>query len=700
MRFGGTARWYELALATFVFLSSGGGCSRETFVVPRERAPDLVALFGAAWGEPTGEFRITGGRMDGGIVRVSLAAPGHSAAMTLEHVRAREPEPPGSVVVEQPGNDIVIVLSCTPACDPPAMARLRSLATHVLAGTPARFWVPAYGFAVGRERVVAFTWALALYGAIVPLSLLVLWRARPFSPQMLSDAALVGTLTLAVTVLLGEPSVANWYSNNLPASGGILTADDQNGIAGFFLQAVLRWILPWTERTLFGLNLLLHAISGGLFYVAFRILLVERGAAWLALLLWALLPMAVRIGWSDTPHVQVELLFALLLVVWLRAQGERNWPERLLAPLLAALLPLVRLEAAVLAPLPLLFGPLVGSRRRWQRGLDAAAYSLLYAISAAAVFELFMQRYDIPTPDLAARFRALFSVSDYLQLVRQFFSVNSGMPSWFPLPATALLAIGVVVLAAERPGLLGAIVAAFCIPQLLLGRLFNAEGMVGARYFLPVLPLLALLAAYGMGAVAERFRRLLAGHVAAPSANLGARAVAMLGVLAVAAAALPLYHYEYAFQGEHRFLRQALAALPADARVLHLPARGDNRIHNDPDCCLDLPQSPLAVTFPQLHFEPIPIRPEKPHLPAAVDDRTYYYEGALCHLAATPASEGRNPGLSRVLRDLCTALAQDPRLEPVASARVPANGFWSFLEPGDVPLHLYRIRPSVAPEAR
>ena len=83
----------------------------------------------------------------------------------------------------------------------------------------------------------------------------------------------------------------------------------------------------------------------------------------------------------------------------------------------------------------------------------------------------------------------------------------------------------------------------------------------------------------------------------------------MLGALTVVSASLPLYHYEYAFQGEHRFLRQALAALPADARLLHLPVHGDDRIHNDPDCCLDLPKSPLALTFPLMHFEPIPLRP-------------------------------------------------------------------------------------------
>jgi hypothetical protein len=47
------------------------GCSRETFVVPHEKAPEVVALFGEAWSEPIGELRITGGRMEGGIIRVA-----------------------------------------------------------------------------------------------------------------------------------------------------------------------------------------------------------------------------------------------------------------------------------------------------------------------------------------------------------------------------------------------------------------------------------------------------------------------------------------------------------------------------------------------------------------------------------------------------------------------------------------------------
>jgi hypothetical protein len=74
-----------------------------------------------------------------------------------------------------------------------------------------------------------------------------------------------------------------------------------------------------------------------------------------------------------------------------------------------------------------------------------------------------------------------------------------------------------------------------------------------------------------------------------------------------------------------------------------------------------------------------------------VDDRTYYYEGALCHLAATDATEHRNPGLSQLLNEQCAVLGRDPRLEPVASTVVPSNGFWDFLEPGGVPVRLYRI---------
>jgi len=56
--------------------------------------------------------------------------------------------------------------------------------------------------------------------------------------------------------------------------------------------------------------------------------------------------------------------------------------------------------------------------------------------------------------------------------------------------------------------------------------------------------------------------------------------------------------------------------------------------------------------------------------------------------------------LSRELNELCAALARDPRIELVASASVPSNGFWAFLEPGDVPLRLYRIRASAEPAAR
>ena len=737
------AAWTSLAVVVLAVVGVWATSGRETVVVPHENARDLVALFGDAWSEPVGPLRITGGRMEGGIVRVSVAGPGREASLQLEHRRARAPLPPGAVEVEQPGNDVVIVIACTPACDPPSIAPLRALAEHVLAGNPARLWTPVRGFAEGRERVVACAAVLGLVCAAALVGLCVLYRARFTSPSIplfqrgkrgadpmrrqshrwLVDALLVSMLCLAATALLGEPSIANWYSNNLPPEGGILAVEDQNGTAGFLVQLLVRSVLPWTDRTLFGLNLVLHATSGGVFYLAFRMLGIARGVAWLAAVLWMVLPLSVRAGWSDAQHVQVELLFAVLLVVWLRAQDQRHWPERLLGPLLAALVPFIRIEALVLAPVPLLFGPAVrvGSAKRlpsfdgaqdrngplqasksdtllvgdrpWRRRLvDALVYAGLLALSARAVWELFVRRYDIPIPDLASQLRSLVCLSDYVALFRQFVTVNSGMPNWFPWPATVLLVVGLPVLLVRRPVLLAAVLFAFCIPQLLLGRWFNAEGVVGARYFLALLPLLALVAAFGLAAAATGVGRLFA-RVNGTAGTAASAAITALGVLAVVVAALPLYRYEYAFQGEYRFLRETLATLPGDARVLHLPVREDDRIHADPDCCLDPAHSPLALAFPSVRFEALPIRPERPQLPAAVDERTYYYEGALCRLAPTPASEGRNPGLSRLVDGLCATLARDPRLEPVAAVRVPSNGFWAFLHPGPVPLRLYRVRP-------
>jgi len=694
-----------LVLLVLLAVLAAGGCGRETVVVPRERAGEIVALFGDAWSAPIGELRVTGGRMDGGVIRIALAGPDREAAMRLEHARVGAPSSPDDTVVERAGRDVRIVLTCTPACDAATLAPLRALAERVLDANPDRLWVPARGFAIGRERHVALALALVLAGLGSGLGLLALWRAGPFSLRA-ADAALVTVLTLAATALLGAPSIANWYSNNLPATVSVVDAGDPNGIAGLLLQAAVRSVVPWTDRTLFALNLLLHAVTGGVFYLAFRALAVERAVAMLALALWSVLPMSVRIGWSDAMHVQVELLFALLLLVWLRAQQDARWPERALALVLVAFLPLVRLETLVLTPLPVLFGWLTGDRSPRRRLVDAGAYAAAWAFSAYVVDELYVRRYGPPIPDLAARPQALADPGAYLLLVRQFVTVDSEMVNWFPWPATALLAIGVVAVAVRRPLLLVAVAVAFCLPQLLLDRSFNAEGIVGARYFLPLLPLLALLAASGLAAVAAGLGRVLGLATAVPPWRrrraalqktlddgfgvVAAGLVAMVALLAIVFAARPLYDYEYAFQGEHAFLRQALAALPAGARVLHLPAREDDRLRADPDCCLDLPVGPLALAFPSIHFEPIPIRPER-GLPAAVDDRTYYYEGALCRLAPTAASEGRNPGLSQVLAELCAALARDPRLELVASAIVPSNGFRLFLQPGGVPVRLYRI---------
>lgn len=670
------------------------GCSRETFVVPHEKAFEVVALFGEAWSEPIGELRITGGRMEGGIIRVALAGPGRTAEIRLEHVRVAEEVGPGDVVVERPNGDVRVVLGCLPACDAATQARLRAVADRVLDAGVARMWIRVHGFAVGRESDVAVVLALALSCVAVGLGGVALWRARPLPRRDIRDAVLAGILTLLVTSLLGEPSMANWYSINLPPGASLFAVDDRNGIAAFLPQAVVRALLPWTDRTLFTFNLFLHAVAGGVYCLAFAALNVRRGVALPAVLLWSVLPMSVRVGWSDSQNVQADLLFALLLLVWLRGQDEARWPERLLAPVLVALLPLVRLEALALAPLALPFGWLVGNRAPARRVRDACVYGVALGLSAYAVVELFVGHYDMPVPDWTERLRALVDPSVYRGLLGQFVAIESGMPNWFPWPATALLAIGVVTSAVCRPALLATIVVAFCLPQIVLDRLFNAEGLVGARYFLPLLALLALVAADGLALLAEASRRVLASRFDKRAGAAAAGIIILLGVSPIVIASAPLYRYEYAFQAEHRFLRRTLADLTAGARVLHLPARGDDRLRADPDCCLDPPVSPLALAFPSLHFETIPIRLDRPRLPAAVDERTYYYEGALCRLAPTDSSERRNPGLSRDVQELCAELARDPRLEVVASDVAPSSGFWSFLEPGDVPLNLYRIRPS------
>lgn len=683
--------WVSFGIAVGGVVAAWLTSSRVTVVVPRDRARDFVALFGDAWREPAGEFRVTGGRMDGGVVHVFFAAPDRGASMTFEHVRARRPVPAGALVIAPPGSDVVAIVDCTPSCDAVSMARLTDLAGHVLRGNPGRLWIAAHGFAMGRERRVASLLVAGLGGIAVLLGVVVLWRARPVAGEQLRDALAVVVATAMTTAVLGVPSVANWYTNFLPATGGIMDAADQNGMAGFFLQAMVRGLFPWTDRTLFGLNLFLHGVTGGVFYLAFRALRVERAETLLALALWAVQPVTVRVGWSDAQHVQVTLLFALLLLVWLRAQDEDNWPERLLAPVLAALLPAVRLEASVLAPLPLLFGPFVGNRSGSRRLLDAAAYAGLLGLSVAAVFELFVRRYDMPLPDPAQVLRAAVSQLVHLRHFGQLVFVDSGMANWVPLPTTVLLGIGAVVLAVRQPRRLVAIVVAFLVPQLLLDRLVNAEGMVGARYFMPVLALLMLVAASALTTLAAglQFMLMRTLHVAAgPVVTVVA---GTLGVAAVAVTSVPLYGYQYSFQGEYRFLREALRALPANAVVLHLPVREDDHIRNDPDCCLDLPNSPLALAFPGMRFETVPIRPDGARLPAAVDASTYYYEGAICHLAPISESEQRNPGLSAVVREQCATLARDARLEPVATARVPSEGFWPFLPPGGVPVRLYRV---------
>jgi hypothetical protein len=250
---------------------------------------------------------------------------------------------------------------------------------------------------------------------------------------------------------------------------------------------------------------------------------------------------------------------------------------------------------------------------------------------------------------------------------------------------------GTGVLAVRRPALLARIAGTVLVPQLVLDRLVNGEGIVGARYFLALFPFLALLAAAPLGALAipERW-------AARPEVPRATAIAAVLGVLAVLAAGLPLFSHRYTYQAEYAFLRRELAEQPGPCRVSHLMVHGDRHFERDPDCCLEPERSLLELAVPEARFEPLPLDAERGRLRDSGEACQLYYHSAICSYGPTRESERRNPGVHAILRERCDALAQDPRLELLAEERVPAAATWVLFGTDEVPIRLYRLR-STAP---
>ncbi len=679
-----------------VTLLLASGCHVTRRVLRRDAASRVVALFGPAWHGQTGPFRVVGASLEGTRAVAQLHAPGRDAYLALEpaplgardlppSARAADDSMPGRLAFydRRPDRDVAITVRCVPACDAASTSALRGLAAAMLDRYAGGIFATTTSIVAGRERSIA--WRLSEVAWLLFLLPLGWALARRRSAERLDLLAAGGAAlaTFVCALVLSRAAPANWYADLLPAAGWNTALREANGVAGFLAQGTLRAVLGWSPRVLFGLNLVAGSLAAAFAYFLFRALSVERAPALLALLMLALFPAWHRVVLSDAEHPLVALIFFAGAWAWARAGETRADPALVVAGLGAALLlPLVRVEALLLAAaLPLLTLERAGLRRRLAL---LPAYVLMLGVAAWSVSALFVARFGLPIPSAAELGSRALHLRHADLAAQLFFLPADGPPRWFPLTAAVLAAIGALVLVFRRPWLLARLLLIPIAMQVALGREMNAEGLVGARYFLPLFAFLALIAAHGCLALAEPLQRWRKGRMFPIAA--GAAVLLAIGLEASSAAG-----YRYAFQDEYTFLRRALATVPRNARVFSLAVRDDDRLHNDPDCCLDPGRSPLALAFPDMVFEQLPIEPQ-PRFPFVTDTNVYYYESALCGVEPTADTERRNPHLAALVRQECALLRTDPRFELVASGEAAPHATWSFFGDQPIPVRLYRLR--------
>ncbi len=681
------------------------------------REDAIKALFGDVWGGKAGPFRLTGARVDAEKVVVFFVASGRRAELVLEHPDDIDPDASNDAtfIVADRDKGLAVVGTCAPACSTTDAAPLRRAAEEVIARFSGGLFAPDArtsevdttpgaagsrgppaaplarpGAARRGSGLGAWNASVVLLASSLALAALVVARRlrdrRPAAPWLVADMALVFGVTIAAAGLLTEPAPSNWYLEFLPATGDGRALGDRHGSGELVLELVARALVPWTDRALFAFTLVASAAGASLAYASFRALALPRATCLLAGVLTALSPMPMRAAWSGSPHAFVLVLFYAALLAWLRGQREGAWPDRVLALTLAAALPLVRVDALLFAAMPLLWG-LVDVRRGpalRRRVALAALYAAVLGGVAWMTWVLVVLPSGAPVPDPGEWRTQARALLLNLELFRQFFEPSG----WFPRPLAWLLVPGAVVLLGRRPRVLAAIVVTLALPQIALARAVDGEGLIGARYFLPAFPLLSLLAAAPLGPLAlhARLATISGSRRRAIEIALGAVACA-----ATVASAWPMYRYRYTYQEEYRFLREHLAGSRRPARVFHVSVHDDPALRLDPDCCLDPGKSPLVLALPGVEFEPLEIDPSSRPLPDADEPAVYYFESGVCGLGPTEATEHRNPGVARLLRERCARLAADRRLTLVASAVVPARAAWPFFATPDVTLRLFRV---------
>lgn len=573
----------------------------------------------------------------------------------------------GDFAVEVPAE---IAAQC-PSVAPALAAFLDQLRTETPAG---RF---------GSTGDPLFRGAQALFAAIALLCLGLLLRGlarwRTLDPGIVA----IGLSTFAAALALRAAlpfTLGNWYSEVLPAAGPPPWM--RFGPGSFALQSLLRDAGLWSPGALTASQLLLGAAALPLLLGVLRELQVGIAAAAATLVLLIFAPFHARLSASASEHVLAATLCLALLLAWLRAvrTGDRPWLvlALLLFPAVCATRVDMAAQAAAVLPWPLLRDR--GERARGLHGWPLAWRVAVMGMAAAATLVIAYRGIVVashhPTPDWSGhRFALRYALP-------QFWILATTDPGWISLPAVLLAVPGALAMAARRPLLLARVAGTVLFAFVALGRTFLHDELLGARYFLFVIPVFLIASGCGFEALlAPLPRRVRALAAAAGLAGLAAW---------TGYAARPAYAARYAFQDEYRFARRALALLPAGCTVYQIALRAGALPH-DVDCCLDLARSPLALDFPALRFEDLP---DDPGAAAAGSGCAAYYEGIACEIGGggDPAEREFAGRVAAYFQPRCAAMRRLGRLEPLAQIAVSPRSSGRFFEPLAPRATLYRWR--------
>lgn len=532
----------------------------------------------------------------------------------------------------------------------------------------------------GSARDPLFRAARGLFLSLALIALLLaargVSRLRTVDPRWpaLALAAFVGALALRAALPF---TLGNWYSEVLPASGPPPWM--RFGPGFFALQSLLRDIGMWNADALRWSQLIVGAAAAPLLIALLHELRISLPGAAAAAILLILAPFHARLSATTSEHVLASTLCLALLVAWMRAYRRRDplcfAAALVLFPVVCATRVDMTVQAALTLPWPLLrdHRERGGERIPW---MMVAGMALVALASALVAYGLIALPSRHPMPD---RTWFMFALRYFIP---QFWWLSTSDPYWLSLSSVLLAGIGMVVMIIRRPLLFLRVAATVTAAFVISGHTFMHDELVGARYFLFLVPIFVIASGYGFAALLD----LMPPRRRASVAIAGLLALALWTGFAARAA----YAARYTFQDEYDFARAALAALPAGCTVYQERLRVDG-LPGDPDCCLDVARSPLVLDFPQLQFTDLPDN----RAAADASGCAAYYEGTAC--AIVPGSPERvgfefARTVSAHFQPRCATVHQRQRLALIDETRASPRTTRGLFD-APPPARLYRWTP-------